>query len=148
MKDALVKLAPGGAEAMTSRHAALEKELQELDARLKKAVAAHPDREGIFSHPVYQYLERRYGLNGRSLHWEPHEMPSDAKWQELATLIASHPAEWMIWEATPSPEIATRLAAQAIQSVVFNPCAGAPDGGDFVSVMKLNAAALKIVLED
>ncbi len=72
-------------------------------------------------------------------------MPSDAMWQELTELLQSHPAKWLIWEGEPSSEITTKLAALGIQSAVFDPCAGTPDGGDFVSVMKLNMAALKTV---
>ena len=51
----------------------------------------------------------------------------------------------MIWEGEPSSDITAKLAAQGIQSVVFDPCGGKPDGGDFVSVMKRNMAALKTV---
>lgn len=72
-------------------------------------------------------------------------MPSEAMWQELTTLLGSHPAKWMIWEGEPSPEIRPRLGAQGIQSVVFDPCGGAPDEGDFLSAMERNVAALKTV---
>ena len=51
----------------------------------------------------------------------------------------------MIWEGEPSSDITAKLAALGIQSVVFDPCAGTPDDGDFASVMKLNMAALKTV---
>ena len=99
----------------------------------------------LFSHPVYQYFGRRYGLNGRSLHWEPQEMPSIAMWGDLTALLEEHPAKWMIWEAEPSSQIKAKLAAQGVQCIVFDPCAGVRSGGDFISVMKLNTAALKTV---
>ena len=51
----------------------------------------------------------------------------------------------MIWEGEPSSDITAKLAALGIRSVVFEPCAGTPDGGDFASVMKQNLAALKTV---
>ena len=123
----------------------LAQELEARDAQIKRIVKKAPRVPVVFSHPVYQYFGRRYGLNGRSVHWEPDEMPSDAMWQELTTLLRSHPAKWMIWEGEPSPDITAKLAALGIQSVVFDPCAGTPDAGDFVSVMKLNIAALKTV---
>jgi zinc transport system substrate-binding protein len=38
-----------------------------------------------------------------------------------------------------------KLAALGIQSVVFDPCAGKPDQGDFLSSMKKNMAAMQTV---
>jgi len=116
----------------------LAQELEALDVKIEEIVTGAPSVPVVFSHPVYQYLARRYGLDGRSVHWEPHEMPSDAMWQELTTLLGSFPAKWMIWEGEPSPDIRARLVAQGIESVVFDPCAGTPD-----SVMELNTTALK-----
>jgi zinc transport system substrate-binding protein len=123
----------------------LAKELEALDTEIKEIVKEAPSVPVVFSHPVYQYFAHRYGLNARSVHWEPHEMPSDAMWQELTALLGSHPAKWIIWEGEPSSDITAKLAALGIQSVVFDPCGGVPDDGDFASVMKLNVAALKIV---
>jgi zinc transport system substrate-binding protein len=123
----------------------LAQELEALDAEFEEIVSGAPDLHVVFSHPVYQYFARRYGVNGRNVHWEPHEMPSDGMWQELAALLGSHPANWMIWEGEPSSDNTAKLSELGIRSVVFDPCAGTPDGGDFVSVMKLNMAALKTV---
>ena len=128
-----------------SQFGTLAQEMEALDAELKMIVEKDPSVPVVFSHPVYQYFAHRYGLNGRSVHWEPHEMPSDDMWQEFATLLGSHPAKWMIWEGEPSADITANLAEMGIQSVVFDPCAGKPDGGDFASVMRLNLAALKTV---
>jgi len=123
----------------------LTQELESLGAEIEQIVERAPSVPVVFSHPVYQYLARRYGLNGPSVHWEPHEMPSDDLWQELTTLLRSHPAKWMIWEVKPLSQITAKLVAMGVESVIFDPCAGAPDGGDFASVMKLNIAALNRV---
>jgi len=72
-------------------------------------------------------------------------MPDDLMWQELAGLVDSHPAKWIIWEGDPKPEIIVKLAVLGIQSVIFDPCAGKPDQGDFLSVMKKNMVALQAV---
>jgi zinc transport system substrate-binding protein len=79
------------------------------------------------------------------VHWEPDVIPDETLWKELADLINTHPAQWMIWEGPPLPEVAAKLAEMGIQSVVFDPCAGKPDQGDFLSVMKENVAALQIM---
>lgn len=128
-----------------AQFAGLAQDLEALDAEIGQIVRGNPGVPVLFSHPVYHYFARRYGLNGRSVHWEPHQMPSEAMWRELTTLMDSHPAKWMIWEGEPSPDITAKLAALGVESVVFDPCAGTPDSGDFVSVMKQNIAALKTV---
>ncbi len=143
IKDAFAARWPEHRGQFETQFEQLAKELEALDGEMKKIVQSNPSLPVVFSHPVYQYFARRYGLNGRSVHWEPHEMPSDAMWQELTTLLRSHPAKWMIWESEPSSDIKAKLAALGIQNVVFDPCASKPDGGDFSSVMKLNISALK-----
>lgn len=124
---------------------ALINELASLDEQLQAVVSRAADRPVLFSHPVYQYLEKRYGMNGQSLHWEPDTMPDEAMWRELQDLFQRHPAKWMIWEGQPLPEIVTKLAEIGVQSVVFDPCAGKPAQGDFMAVMKQNVAALEKV---
>ena len=70
----------------------------------------------VFSHPVYQYFARRYGLNARSVHWEPDEPPTDAMWAELKELLAEHPAKWMIWEGEPLAKTADKLAELGLEA--------------------------------
>jgi zinc transport system substrate-binding protein len=131
--------------------AQLNKLLQDLDAldgEIKEIMSGAPRVPVVFSHPVYQYFERRYGTDGRSVHWEPHEMPTDEVWEEFNALLIDHAAKWMIWEGEPSPEIVTKLNGMGVRSVVFDPCAGTPEDGDFVSVMTRNVEALKTVFSE
>jgi zinc transport system substrate-binding protein len=143
IRDAFSSLWPEHAGQFDTQFAALAEELQALDAEIKGITEAAPELPVVFSHPVYQYLGHRYGLNGRSVHWEPFEMPSEAMWLELTALLGSHPASWMIWESEPSPEIIARLAERGIRSIVFDPCGGVPDSGDFTTVMRTNITALR-----
>lgn len=113
-------------------------ELGGIDAELKRLSSAWAKQPVLGSHPVYQYLARRYGLKMESVHWEPHEMPPESEWNALKKLLASHPARIMLWEAPPSPEIAARLKTLKVASVVFDPCANRPKTGDFLSVMRAN----------
>lgn len=87
---------PSRAAEIEQAYASLKRDLLAIDEEIKSVVQAAPDRPVLFSHPVYQYLERAYGLNGKSLHWEPHEMPSAEQWAEAETLVSDHPAPWMI----------------------------------------------------
>jgi zinc transport system substrate-binding protein len=139
---AFEKARPGQTAAFRERLASLEADLTALDASLEKTAAAIGDHPLVFSHPVYQYLERRYGLNGRSVHWEPDAEPTERQWAELEKLLESHPARWVVWEAEPLPSVAARLKERGLASVVFEPGARAPEAGDLLSMMGSNADRL------
>ncbi|MDD5035538.1 MAG: metal ABC transporter substrate-binding protein [Methylococcaceae bacterium] len=121
----------------------LQADLAGLDAELKAIAALKPGLALFASHPVYQYLARRYGLNLKSVHWEPNEMPGKEEWEELQKSLAAHPARWMIWEDRPDPEIADKLQSLGLKSLVFSPCANRPESGDFLEVMKENLENLR-----
>ena len=141
--EALSAARPAHAAAFGERLEAVEAELRVLDAR----IAAVFERWGrgplLFSHPVYAYFERRYALEGRSLHWEPDELPEEGEWERLASLLEAHPATWIVFEGEPLAATRRRLAALGVRSVVFSPSANRPEAGDFMSVMDDNASRLE-----
>lgn len=137
IRDAFSRLRPGS--DFEPRYAALRDDLLELSRRLEAAV---PHGPGVASHPVYQYLARRYGMNIESVHWEPDESPGAEGWAELEAILKEHPARWMLWEATPLEETTRRLRELGLESVVFDPCGNTPDAGDFLTVMNQNVTAL------
>ena len=96
----------------------------------------------VFSHPVYQYLQKRYELNARSVHWEPDTEPGIKEWLNFQNLIREYPATLMIWEGTPLPSVVERLQNQGIRSVVFEPAGNRPAIGDYFAVMHANLARL------
>ena len=95
--NAFAEARPEHEAAFGAGLAALETALGELDARLAEATRAIGETPLLFSHPVYQYFARRYGLNARSLHWEPDEPPDEPAWRALEELLVEHPARSMIW---------------------------------------------------
>jgi zinc transport system substrate-binding protein len=141
--DALAQARPAHAEGFSKRLAALETELLELDEQLATATAKLGNTAILFSHPVYQYLERRYHLNGRSVHWEPDEIPDAKMWRALEASLENHPARLMLWEAEPAPETVRRLDALGVHIAVFSPCANTPANGNWLSTIRSNAAALE-----
>jgi len=141
--DSLVRLRPENESDYRECLHELEKDLGELDTRLKVVAERIGNQPLLFSHPVYQYLVRGYGLNGRSVHWEPDEIPGDDQWRELFELLGTHNAGWMIWEDEPLPEAASRLGSMGIESLVFSPCGNRPAEGSFVSVMMENVLVLE-----
>jgi zinc transport system substrate-binding protein len=145
VSNALASKWPNRSAGIKQSTVDLIRDLESVDGQLKAVVSMAADRPVIFSHPVYQYLQSRYDMNGKSLHWEPDALPDEDLWKELTELLKSHPAKWMIWEGQPLPEIVEKLVEIGIQSVVFDPCAGKPEKGDFMSVMKQNVAELEKV---
>ena len=49
----------------------------------------------------------------------------------------------MIWEAAPLDVSVEKLNSMGIGSLVFDPCANAPEQGDFLSVMRQSAENLR-----
>ena len=145
VRDALSRIMPAQRDTFASNFLTLERDLLDLDARLKAIVARDAARPLIASHPVYQYLARRYSLNLKSLMWEPDAMPPETEWQVLAELREGHPATWMLWEGDPAPEIDERLQQLGVQSTVFDPRGNRPVAGDFLSVMFNNLANMERV---
>ena len=138
-------LVPVEAGSFHERLTRLEEKLLVLDLSFTEAFSQFEGQALVFSHPVYQYLQRRYHLNGRSLHWEPDTEPGVKEWVGFQNLLQDHPAKLMIWEAQPSLEVFERLQNLGINSVVFDPVANLPSVGDYFAVMDDNLKQLTAV---
>jgi zinc transport system substrate-binding protein len=147
VKDALIKLQPDKTGLFDKNLLTLQKELLSLDQKLQSIGDRLQHTLLLFSHPVYQYLQRRYGFSGHALHWEPDSMPEEAQWLELAQLNGELKAQWMIWEDQPLKDITRRLEVLNIHSVVFNPASnrGKNESQDFIAVMNTNVANLSTI---
>jgi len=126
---------------------ALQSRLSDLDRELADTFAALGNQPILFSHPVYQYLQRRYGLNGVSLHWEPDTEPGTRAWIELQKILLEHPAVIMLWEAEPLSSTAARLSELGVQSIVFQTASNHPGQGDYFDVLTGNAKRLRTALD-
>jgi len=144
---ALNRKRPELKELFQKNYQTLEQDLLKLDQDLKALFAKDPSRPLVVSHPVYDYFARRYGLNIKSVHWEPDEIPTNEQMMELNRILKAHPAKCMIWEGKPIRESAKRLSANGVGSLVFDPCGNRPNQGDFLSVMHQNVKNLKSVFE-
>jgi zinc transport system substrate-binding protein len=142
VRDALSRLRPLHAEVFAANARALETDLLGLDARMQAIVYAAPGTPLVASHPVYQYMARRYGINLEAVMWEPDTLPGAAQWLAFERLLKDHPAGWMLWEGDPIQESIERLQQHGVQSIVFDPCGNAPGEGDFLDVMSSNLRRL------
>ncbi len=142
IREAFAAAWPTHAATFNQGFAGLEADLTALDEQLAAAAASDPAQPVFASHPVYQYLERRYGLNIESVQWEPTEHPSGGMWRDFRRLLSDHPAQWMLWEGEPLAETAARLRELGVKPVVFDQCGNTPAEGDYLSVMQANAGNL------
>ena len=140
---ALAELAPEHEDDFDTRLASLESRLNSLDRSLREAFDGFRDAPVIFSHPVYQYLQDRYGINGRSVHWEPEEAPGVKAWVDFQNLLIEHPAGLLIWEGEPLAETTEKLGESGLESLVFSPVSNRPVQGDYFDVMASNLAILR-----
>ncbi len=147
IERALSRKMPNNKSTFQKNLSSLEEDLMELDQEIKATTMKDQRKPLVASHPVYDYLARRYGLNVQSVRWEPDEMPSVVQWRELKELLQKHPAQWMIWEDEPMPELVERLKSMGVGSVVFDPCGNVPEQGDFFTIMQQNAENLKMVFK-
>lgn len=147
IEAAFAKARPDATADFEAGLAGLVADLENLDARLRAVTQAIGAEPVIFSHPVYQYLARRYDMSGSVVHWEPDEAPEDAMWTELDGILAEHPAHWMIWEGEPLAATVEALQAKGIESVVFDPAGNRPASGDYLSVMRANVEHLERVAQ-
>ncbi len=71
-------------------------------------------------------------------------MPSDETFAEIKARMADHPAEYIVWEGEPSPEIEQRFRDElGLESVVFSPVEQLGEeeraaGLDYLKVMRAN----------
>ncbi len=143
--DALTALRPGQADLVGANLGALRDDLLGLDARMKEIARRIGDTPLIASHPVYQYWARRYGLNVRTVTWEPDVVPDAEALGELKSILTGHPARVMIWEGEPDSRSVELLGSVGLASMVFNPCGNVPQRGDFLTVMRQNIADIERV---
>ena len=144
VEKALAPLLDGAArEALVARAADLRTKLEAFDQRLLAVGTKLAQRPLLGSHPVYQYLARRYQLNLREVHWEPDVLPDQDALNELKELVREHPATIMLWEGNPLEASVAALKEMGIESLVFAPCGNRPEEGDFLSAMEANVSALE-----
>ena len=146
IKTALIRALPGAEAELQSRFASLREDLLSLDAEMKELTAASSPTV-FFSHPVYQYLQRRYGIDGHSVHWEPGEAPDAKAIKGFRHDLGHHPSGWMIWEAAPLADTQALLEEMGVATAVFDPCADTPAQGDFLSVMRANVERMRPIFQ-
>ena len=147
VERALAERMPAHQDLFRSNRGVLIREIQERAAAIEQAVNTDPDRPVIFSRPVYQYLARRFRMNGETLELDGGAPPDAEAIAELDEMRAEHPAAWMIWPEAPTEEVVAALRERGVECVVV-PIAGSPPvDGDLLTAMDATAASLRRVYD-
>jgi zinc transport system substrate-binding protein len=144
---ALSRKLPAHADQFTANASALTADLEQLDKAMMALGQQLQESPLVASHPVYQYMARRYGLNVTELLWEPEMELEQRDLAGLQNALKDKPARWMIWEGQPSEENAAALAKLGINSLVFQPLGNRPEQGNWLAAMKANIEQLKRALD-
>jgi len=138
VKEGLAGVVPEAESTFAKNLEALTADLEALDGAWAAVSEKLGDRPLLASHPVYNYLVRRYGWNLKNLHWEPGDMPPEEEWTSLEGLLETHPAKLILWEAPPLKETQAKLEALGVQTVIVYPLGNEPESGDYLTGMKAN----------
>lgn len=142
-RDALEKRLPAAAGEIKKRYEELEKDLLDLDTRLRGVAKAWGDQPLLASHPVYQYMADAYGLQIASLHLEPDQALDSDALKQLDAILAEHPAKLMLWEGAPLQSTADEIRKRGVAPLIFAPASQPPPSGDFLRAMQQNVTRLE-----
>jgi zinc transport system substrate-binding protein len=142
---AIIRILPAQKTVLEKNFEELKNDILNLDRQMA-AIGEHSAQAPFFaSHPIYQYLARRYNMNITMMMWEPDADPGPPEWLHLQEVLKDHPAKWMIWEGEALGASVEKLKTMGISSVVFAPCMNKPEAGDFMRVMERNIKNLQRV---
>ncbi len=144
---AMSKRWPEHKATFETNYGKLESQLKKLDDQMQQVAAKMRALPLVVSHPIYDYWLRRYGLNGKAVHWEASEVPTPENIEELKKLLVDHPAKFMIWEGDPAGEAIQVLKDLGIESVVFTPAGNGTADENWLSLMRENIDRLGSVFK-
>lgn len=154
IKQALVAADPENAAYYEANYAAQAAAFDALDADFQAALGALPNKTIVVSHQSFGYLCAAYGLVQESIEGlTPDSEPDPARMAEVIDFVKARGITTIFFEELVNPKIAETIAgATGAQTAVLSPLEGLTDvqaaaGGDYISVMRENLAALVKALQ-
>lgn len=135
----LSKLLPDNRAEILGRVEKMQAELEILDQKWKSLTEKLEARTLIASHPVYQYLTKRYGWKLQSLHWEPNQSLSEKDWKQFDQLQGKNKATLMLWEAEPTAKTKEELKKRGVNIIIVKPLGNGPLKENVIKQMEANA---------
>jgi zinc transport system substrate-binding protein len=144
--EKLKKSYPENGQKFDNNYSELESGIIELDNKMDNLFKPYRGKTLYASHPVYQYLGSRYGINIKSEHWEPGQSVEPDMVKTFVESLDVDDTKIMLWEGKPHPETRQLLEEYSVRCVLFIPCGNKPQEGDYLSVMKQNIENLALNL--
>ena len=137
---------PAHADDFADNATQLRSQLAVLDEEYAAGLSGCVRDTIVVSHDAFSYLER-YGLNVVAINGlSPDAEPSPAGLADLQRLAVKDGITTVFYETLATPKLAQTLATDlGIDTAVLDPLEGLADGagGDYLSVMRENLAALQ-----
>lgn len=101
IRDPLQRRLPEGRDYLAENFQMLAQDLRAPNNAMLSLSDEMADSGFMASHPIHQYLGRRYRLEFDAMTWEPEEYPSDNQWRAFFALQAKRANKLMIRETAP-----------------------------------------------
>jgi zinc transport system substrate-binding protein len=144
--ETLKKSYPENSQEFDNNYKELESGIIELDNKMDNLFKPYQGKTLYASHPVYQYLGSRYGINITSEHWEPGQKIKQDMVKTFIESLGVNDIKIMLWEGEPHPETRLLLEEAGVKVVLFFPCGNKAQEGDYLSVMNQNIENLTLDL--
>ena len=139
--DALVKARPTESATFAAGLASLRTDLEALDAELKAALAPAASSKLAASHPAFNYLAKRYGLQIKSFDFDPDAVPSADSRAAFDAWAAEVPEPRMLWWESTASDAAKRAFPTGTIHVFVDPLEQPTEPGagyDYVAQTRFN----------
>lgn len=145
----LEKVDPAHAPDYGARTESLVSQLNALDTELRTGLAHCVRRDVITSHSAFGYLTARYGLTQVGITGiTPDAEPAPGHLAEVIRIARAHHATTIYFESIVSPKVAESVAQSVgARTAVLDPLETKPAGGDYLTAMRANLAALRAGLD-
>lgn len=146
---ALSEADPGHADTYAANAAALEGDLDALDAQFQAGLATCERRAIVTSHDAFGYLAARYSLTQVGISGlDPDAEPSPARLRQIGDVVRATGATTIFSERLINPKVARTLASDlGLQAAVLDPVESVADPSlDYRDVMEQNLTVLRAAL--
>ena len=154
IKEALIQADPANQATYEANARGYIKQLQVLDGKFKKGLAACTSRSIVTSHQAFAYLTADYNLNALSISGlSPDDEPSPQKLAQVANFVHQNDVHYIFFEALVSPKLSQTIANETgAQTIAFNPLEGLTNaqlnsGQNYLTVQESNLQALRTALD-
>jgi len=156
MASAMAQAFPDHAGTVETKLEEVKGALDRLHGTIRDELVPELASVSLFcSHPAYNYLAKRYGIEITNVELDPDLPLSDvSEGRVMEALKGAKPARILLWEGEPPEAVAKKLFLQyRLRSVEFSPLESCPDWArdpelGFVDAMLANVARLRAVLRE